>query len=227
MDPAIVARAARRFAKADPRFARLIRAVGPLAPHVEREDFANICRIIAGQQLSTRAAATIWGRVHALVGEFTPQAVAALPLDALRASGLSGAKARYVAAAAARVASGEIDLEAVRELDDAAATASLRRLAGFGPWSIEMYLIFVLGRPDVFSPGDGGLRRAIGLLYGERNATPERSAAIAERWRPYRSVACRYLWAWLDAGTPAIPVAAKTTAHARPRLTPPIGLGPR
>ncbi len=215
MDPAVVARAARHFAKADPPFARLMRAVGPLAPHVEREDFANICRIIAGQQLSTRAAATIWGRVHALVPEFTPRAVAALPHDALRASGLSGAKARYVAAAAARIAVGEIDLAGVRDLDDAAATASLRRLAGFGPWSIEMYLIFVLGRADVFSPGDGGLRRAIGLLYGARHATPERSLTIAERWRPYRSVACRYLWAWLDAGMPALARAGRPRRAAK------------
>ncbi len=215
MEPAVVARAVRRFATSDPRFARLIRTVGPLAPHVEREDFANVCRIIAGQQLSTRAAATIWGRVRALVPSFTPQAVAALPHDALRASGLSGAKARFVAAAAARIASGEIDLAGVRALDDAAATASLRRLAGFGPWSIEMYLIFVLGRPDVFSPGDGGLRRAIGLLYGEKHATPERSQAIAERWRPYRSVACRYLWAWLDSGMPAIAAAKRASAGGR------------
>ena len=210
MDPALVAAARAHVGRADPLLARVADAVGPLPVRQAgrpQDDFAVLCRIIAGQQLSTRAASTIWARLEALATPFTPAAVARLPAESLRACGLSGAKTRFIAEAARRIAAGEIDLAALRALEDAAAGERLRALKGFGPWSVEMYLISALGRSDVFSAGDGGLKRAIALLHGPRAAaSPRRVADITGRWSPYRSVACRWLWAWLDAGAPEVAV---------------------
>lgn len=178
---------------------RVVDTVGPLPrPSRERSDFADVCRIIVGQQLSLAAAATIWKRVKALEPGWQPENVARISVERLRGAGLSGSKASFVLDAAARVAACEVDLRRVRRMEDAAAAAALRAIRGFGPWSVEMYLIFVLGREDVFSVGDGGLRRAILDLY----AIPEadyaaRVGRITDRWRPYRSHACRYLWGWL------------------------------
>lgn len=179
---------------------RVIDAVGPQPSYYrERTDFETACRIIVGQQLSYAAATTIWGRVRGVVPRWRPADVAALSADRLRTLGLSRSKATYIQELATRTDSGDLDFRRIRKLDDNAAGEALRGIKGFGPWSVEMFLIFAIGRDDVFSVGDAGLRRAVCDLYGVLPAEYEaRIGGIAERWRPYRSHACRYLWGWLE-----------------------------
>jgi DNA-3-methyladenine glycosylase II len=184
----------------DPVLRRVIDAIGPQPSYYrERTDFETACRIIVGQQLSYAAATTIWGRVRGVVPRWRPPEVAALSADRLRTLGLSRSKATFIQELASRTESGAIDFRRIRKLDDLAAGEALRGIKGFGPWSVEMFLIFALGRDDVFSVGDAGLRRAVCDLYGVSPGEYEaRIGGIAERWRPYRSHACRYLWGWLE-----------------------------
>ena len=184
----------------DPVMRRVIAAVGPQPSYYrERTDFETACRIIVGQQLSYAAATTIWGRVRGVVPRWNPAGVAALSADRLRTLGLSRSKASFILELATRGASGDLDFRRIRRGDDAAAAESLLGIKGFGPWSVEMFLIFALGRDDVFSVGDAGLRRAICDLYDVSPGHYQRRVgAITERWRPYRSHACRYLWGWLE-----------------------------
>jgi len=161
----------------------------------EFSPFATLATSIIGQQLSMKAADTIERRVLALVtGEFTAQAVAALAPEKLRAAGLSQAKVGYIQELASRASDGRLNLEALPEMDDESVIATLVELPGIGRWTAEMFLIFGLARPDVLSPGDAGLQRAVRQLFGE-DATLQQ---IGTRWCPFCSVACWYLWRSLD-----------------------------
>ncbi len=194
--------AAVRVLRRDPVMRRVIEAVGPPREYYrERTDFETVSRIIVGQQLSFAAATTIWRRVSLLAPRWVPENVVRLDARDLRSGGLSGSKTRFILEAARRVVDGDLDFRRIRRLDDDAAAAALRDIKGFGPWSVDMFLIFGLGRDDVFSPGDAGLRRAVCTLYGVSRAAYERRVeGIADAWRPWRSHACRYLWGWLDVG---------------------------
>jgi DNA-3-methyladenine glycosylase II len=180
--------------------AQVVISVGKLRTYYrERTDLQTVCRIITGQQLSYRAASTIWARLQALCPSWGPKAVAGLSQDRLRGCGLSRGKAAYIHEAAARVVAGTLNFTLIRRMTDEDAAQALRSIKGFGPWSVEMFMIFSLERPDVFSVGDAGLRRAICTLYRVPKASYEhRVEKITDRWRPWRSYACRYLWAWLD-----------------------------
>lgn len=180
--------------------ASVISKVGPLRTYYrERTDLETVCRIIAGQQLSYKAASTIWARTQALCPSWQAKAVADLSDQALRGCGLSRNKAAFIREAASRVVDGSLDFKAIRAMGDEDAVAALRLIKGFGPWSVEMFLIFSLERPDIFSVGDAGLRRAVCQLYRvPKDQYERRIGRISDRWRPYRSYACRYLWAWLD-----------------------------
>lgn len=182
--------------KADRVMAKLVRTHGnckigarPFQP------FHALTTAIISQQLSVKAADTIAARValHAPC-PFEPAALLAVAPDALRAAGLSTAKARYIQGLARRVEDGSLDFPGIRKLHDDAALAALTEVPGIGRWTAEMFLIFTLKRPDILSLGDAGLSRAVRLLYGDK-ADMQR---IAERWRPYRSVASWYLWRHLD-----------------------------
>jgi len=162
--------------------------------------FEAIIETVAGQQLSVKAAAAIIGRVRDLFPQRkpTPHAVLACTEEDLRAAGLSGAKVRSVREIAEAIESKRVDLEALRTLPDDEVTTELCRLRGIGPWTAEMLLIFDLGRPDVFSAGDLGLRTAVSRLYGiDRDDLPT-IIALSGQWSPYRSYACHYLWKSLD-----------------------------
>ena len=197
----------------DPVLRHVIDTIGPQPSYYrERTDFETACRIIVGQQLSYAAATTIWGRVRAVVPRWRPAEVMALTPDRLRTLGLSRSKAAFILELASRSDAGDLDFRRIRRLDDLAAAEALRGIKGFGPWSVEMFLIFALGRDDVFSIGDAGLRRAICDLYAvPPGAYESRVAAIAERWRPWRSHACRYLWGWLEHAprTPPAPTSGR------------------
>jgi len=156
----------------------------------EFSPFATLATSIIGQQLSMKAADTIERRVLSLVPEFIPQAVAGLPPEKLREAGLSKAKVRYIQELACRASSGQLDLNALVQMDDEAVISALTELPGIGRWTAEMFLIFSLARPDVLSPGDAGLQRAVRQLFGEQATLQQ----IGPRWRPFCSVACWYLW---------------------------------
>lgn len=176
--------------------AGLIRTHGPcrLADR-EFRPFQTLANSIISQQLSAKAADTIERRVQAIVPGFTPAGFLAVPPEALRAAGLSSAKARYIVELAQRISDGRLNLEAMQEAPDADVIAALVELTGIGQWTAEMFLIFGLRRPDVLSLGDAGLQRAARLLFGD-DAKLEH---VGQSWRPFRSVASWYLWRHLDA----------------------------
>lgn len=150
------------------------------------------------QQLSVKAAATIWGRFAAL-GPVTPEDILSLAEETMRGAGLSGAKARYVRDLAEHVADGRLDLHALDHLGDEEVIIAVTEVKGIGRWTAEMFLIFALDRPDVLAVDDAGLRRAAGWLLGcGRPASREELDTAGELWRPFRSTASRYLWASLD-----------------------------
>lgn len=196
-------RARRHLMRRDPVLAALIRRIGPchLARRADRDLFHVLLGTIVSQQLSAKAADTIYKRVVALVGGDPPDpaALVGVPVARLRDAGLSGRKAEYVRDLAARVAAGELSLSHVEHLSDEDAITLLTTVRGIGRWSAEMVLIFRLLRPDVLPLDDVGLLNAAKRVYRLRTRpTPARFTRLAEPWRPWRSVACWYLWASLD-----------------------------
>jgi len=163
--------------------------------------YGALLRSIVGQQLSTKAARTIYERLTQLYEGRTPtpaELIATDP-DALRGVGLSRAKAAYLRDLAEHVEDGELDLDRIAELPDEEVSAQLTAVKGLGQWTADMFLIFHLGRPDVLPVGDLGVRRAVQNAY-ELGELPDAAelARIAEPWRPHRSLACLYLWRSLD-----------------------------
>lgn len=150
-----------------------------------------VCSII-GQQLSVRAADTIEARLRDLIGPITPEAIIGSSDEDLRGIGLSRSKVSYSKGLAESFHSGEIMPEVLRDGDDADIIAALTAVKGIGPWTAEMFLIFALARPDVWSPGDLGLRRSVEFFFASSDP------AVADRWRPYRSIAAWYLWEHSD-----------------------------
>ena len=201
----------RRSPRADPVMAALIERIGEidLATRLARrseerpEDaYGALLRAIVGQQLSTKAARTIYLRVLDLFGGGRP-----LPSSCSRptrrrcaAPGSPGRKVEYLRDLAAHVISGELELDRLDELSDEEAIAEIVAVRGLGQWTAEMFLLFHLERPDVLSGGDLGIRKAIQIEYGlEEMPTPERVLEIGEPWRPHRSLASLYLWESLAA----------------------------
>jgi DNA-3-methyladenine glycosylase II len=163
--------------------------------------YGALLRSIVGQQLSTKAARTIYERLTELFGGRAPTPAELLEADpeSIRGAGLSRPKVAYLRDLAEHVEDGELELDRLAELPDEEVSVQLTAVKGLGQWTADMFLIFHLGRPDVLPVGDLGIRRAVEGLYG----LPELPAAaeleqIAEPWRPHRSLACLYLWRSLD-----------------------------
>ena len=192
--------AAAHLTGADPRLAEVIQRIGPCGLRRQAGGFPRLFRSILGQQLSTKAAATIHGRIVAACGhEVTPVRVLALPDRAFAEAGVSRPKARYLRALAETVRDDPRFFERLPRLADEAAIERLSSLLGVGRWTAEMYLIFCLGRLDVLPLGDVSIHAAASKLHGVRRARmPKRLPRLAEPWRPYRSVACWYLYAQVD-----------------------------
>ncbi len=205
------AAARRHLAAADPTMAALVERIGEidLATRLRRRSeerpadaYGALLRAIVGQQLSTKAARTIYGRVLERFRGRTPspEELLAAPEADLRAAGLSGRKVEYVRDLAAHVIAGELELERLEELSDEEAIAEIVAVRGLGVWTAEMFLIFHLERPDVLSGGDLGIRKAVQAEYGlEEMPPPARVLEIGEPWRPHRSLASLYLWESLAA----------------------------
>jgi DNA-3-methyladenine glycosylase II len=195
------------LASADKVMAGLIARIGPMSLEKRRrgrpkgDAYGALLRAIVGQQLSVKAAATIFDRVLAIFGGKTPAAQDLLAADAdeLRAAGLSGRKVEYLKDLAARVASGELEVDRFDELSDDEIIAELTAVRGLGVWTAHMFLMFHLGRPDVLPVGDLGIRNAVAAAYGlGEPPKPDELERIAEPWRPHRTLACLYLWESLD-----------------------------
>lgn len=160
--------------------------------------FLDLVEIITGQQLSMTAAKSIFNRFLSLYPQSaTPESVLATLDEKLRSIGFSTSKVGYVKNIATAVSSG-LDLKNFDNLSDEEIIKELTKIKGIGPWSVEMFLIFSLKRPDVFSIGDLGLRTAIEKLYGLEREDKKAIMILAETWRPHRTLACRLLWASLE-----------------------------
>ncbi len=181
--------------KRDKRLARVIDRVGPVRREVDPDLFSAVVHHIVGQQISTKALATVWGRFRGSLGTVNAVTVLGAGEEGLRALGLSGRKASYILDFAERVDEGSFDLDAVRAMDDADAVAALSSLKGVGVWTAEMILLFCLQRPDVFSYGDLAIHRGLRMVYRHREVGPERFERYRRGFSPYGSVASLYLWA--------------------------------
>lgn len=201
-----VAAAEAHLSQADSVMGRLIAHYRPCTlGQTHRDPFHTLGYSIISQQLSTKAADTIYRRVAARVGakqRLKPAHFLACPPGDLRACGLSNAKAKWLQALAEAHETGTLNFRALKKLDDAAALAALDALPGIGPWTAEMALIFAFDRLDIFSMGDVGLRRMVDRLYNKgRPLNERRTLKLTAAWAPYRSVASWYLWRAADGET--------------------------
>jgi DNA-3-methyladenine glycosylase II len=201
---ALLETAARELALADQSMAEIIRRVGPCRLRMvwRRHYFRALVEAIIYQQLSGKAAGTILARFRALypTPRFpTPEQILATPPSRLRAAGLSKQKISYLRDLASRTAEGAFPAPRLASLPDEQVVAHLIEIKGIGQWTAEMFLIFCLGRPDVLSPSDLGIRKAVQKAYAYKSLpSPSTVERHGQRWRPYRSVACWYLWASVD-----------------------------
>jgi DNA-3-methyladenine glycosylase II len=205
------AKARKALAASDPTMAALIERVGEIdiATRLERrkeerppDAYGALLRAIVGQQLSTKAARTIYLRVLHLFDGMTPSPEQLLEAreEDLRTAGLSGRKTEYIRDLASHVLAGELELDRLEQLEDEEVIEEIVAVRGLGRWTAEMFLIFHLQRPDVLSGGDLGIRKAIQIEYGlEEMPAPKRVIEIGEPWRPHRSLASLYLWESLAA----------------------------
>jgi DNA-3-methyladenine glycosylase II len=203
MDPKVI----EHFKKADPKLYKVLdqihKAYGPI-PEKEKlnpsEYFNELVESIVSQQLSIKAADTIYGRVKALLpkGQVTPENILKTKSEDLRACGLSNAKVSYVKDLAQKVKDKEVDLERLDTLSNEEVIEELTKIKGIGPWTAEMFLMFSLNREDVFSHGDLGLKNALKKIYSLENPTKDELEKIVLKWCPYRTWGCRILWKSLE-----------------------------
>ncbi len=195
-------KARRSLARRDPILRDLMRRHGAcgLADSQHTDPFLALVRAIISQQLSTRAAAAIAARVDTLLGGLpTPASLARVSDAQLRSAGLSGQKVSYLRALCEQVTGRSLSLETLDSMSDEEVIAALTQVKGIGRWTAEMFLMFRLQRPDVLPVGDLGIGKAVQRAYRLRTfPSPTRLLRLGESWRPYRSVACWYLWASLS-----------------------------
>ena len=201
LTPTHIRSARRHLRAADPVMKAIIDAVGPYTLRFERDRFAMLVRSIVSQQISTSAARAIRKRLQGLAGPagLTAANLTRFTADELRSVGLSPQKAAYVADLAGKVNDGTVDLRRIGRLSDEQVLEQLTQVKGIGRWTAQMFLIFSLGRPDVFPQDDLGVRTAIRNRYGLPELPDKATShATATPWRPYASVASWYCWRSLD-----------------------------
>jgi DNA-3-methyladenine glycosylase II len=189
---ACVAEGAAWLAQQEPAFAKALAVTGPLALRRRADGAQALLSAIVSQQVSVASANAIWGRLEG-AGLVTPEAILAAPDDDLRACGLSRQKIRYARA----LAGSGIDFDALRDLPDETVVDTLVAVPGIGRWTAEIYAMFSLGRADVFAPGDLALQEGVRMLFDMQARPNERALrSYCERWRPWRGVAARLIWAY-------------------------------
>src|SRR6478752_4163583 len=189
------------FRRADPTIHGVIKQVGPYTLKPHRDRFGMLVRSIISQQISTSAARAIRLRLETLVGPkgMQPAKLASFSIDQLRSVGLSPQKASYMHDLAAKVADGTVRLPRIGRLTDEEVIAELTQVKGIGRWTAQMFLIFALGREDVFPIDDFGVRAAISRLHGFTEMPPKSVLLeIGQRWSPYASIGSWYCWRYLD-----------------------------
>ncbi|HPZ73571.1 MAG TPA: DNA-3-methyladenine glycosylase [Bacillota bacterium] len=185
--------------EADSKFSPIISAVGDIEVELEPDLFVSLVSTIVGQQLSNKVLEIIWNRFDTLLqGEVTPEKVLNLPDEKIREVGISYRKIEYIKNLAQKVLNGELDLVALESFSDQEVIEKLVELKGIGVWTAEMLLIFSLGRSDVFSVRDLGLRRGVTRLYDLGDVSDDEVAKIAAKWSPYRTFASLYLWRYFS-----------------------------
>ena len=192
------------FKKKDPVLHSYLKQVGPiedLQGDLPKNYFFRICKEIVGQQLSSKAGHVIFSRFKNVFpqGIVCPEAVLATSHEILRDSGISHAKARYVRNLAESVVSGDLDFKSFKKLSNGQIVEKLTKVKGIGPWTSEMFLMFTMGREDVFSPGDLGLRKAIKKAYKfKKEPSKQQIEKIVSQWSPYKTYGCLALWRTLE-----------------------------
>jgi DNA-3-methyladenine glycosylase II len=194
-------RALLHLKKSDPVLKGLIEDIGPYAIEFLEPDFAALAKAIIYQQLSGRVASLLYDRLEAAAGNgrLAPQALLRLTIDEMRSLGLSRQKTAYLRDLAERSTCGEVDFAALLALPDAAVYERLTSIKGIGVWTVQMFLIFGLRRPDVLPSGDLGIRAAVRKAYGlEELPKPGAIDEMGRKWQPYRTIASWYLWRSLE-----------------------------
>jgi DNA-3-methyladenine glycosylase II len=193
--PAAARVALERLIASDPDLAGIEPRAGPLPWRTRTPGFPGLLQAIVAQQISNQAAAAIWGRLRAIGGALEPAGLLALSDESLRAAGLSRPKMAHVRALATAFEDGTLDPGAIAAMDDEAAVAAIAAVRGLGRWTAEFYLLFALGRHDVFPAGDVALAASAAHLKGlAERPGPAALRELADAWRPARSMAARLLW---------------------------------
>ena len=194
-DQKAISAACRQICRVDSDFARAYKAAGPPQPRQRPTGFTTLLDIIVSQQLSTQAADTIMARVKALMPRVSAANLLALSDEQLRGAGLSRQKVDYARHLAEELDSGRLKLNGLAKMDDNDAVARLQQLRGIGRWSAEIYLMFSLGRSDIFAADDLALRVALGRMKAtDAVPTAKEARALTESWSPWRSAGSLFLW---------------------------------
>lgn len=199
----------------DKKLGQAIERIGLIERAVEPDLFSALIKAIVGQQISSKAQLTIWGRMQERFMPFTPEVLAAASLEEIQTCGVSNRKASYIQGIVQAILQGEIDLGALEQMTDDQVCEELTKLKGIGIWTAEMLLIFSLQRPDVVSYGDLAIQRGMRMLYRHRKLTPELFARYRKRYSPYGTVASLYLWAIAGGALPELtdPAPKKKTSR--------------
>lgn len=181
--------------QADKRLAEVIDRIGKVERRVIPDLFAALVHSIVGQQISTKAHETIWGRIENALGKVTPEAIDRLSMEELQGFGITFKKAAYIRNATRKVMDGTFDIQALYTMDDNEVCTRLSELDGIGVWSAEMLMLSSMQRPNILSFGDLAIQRGLRMVYHHRKITRELFEKYRRRFSPYNSVASLYLWA--------------------------------
>lgn len=200
-DQKFIDKASEELMKKDPVLGKIIPLI-KIPPYTPVDSyFVALTESIISQQLSVKAADTIWGRVQDLFSKrrVTPEGILDIPDETLRGAGLSYAKIKYIKDLATKTLESGILFEQFEMMTEEEIITELVKVKGIGRWTAEMFLMFAMGKPDVFSYGDLGLRNGIQKLYGlKKEPTEKQAKKITDAWKPYRTLGCRYIWKSLE-----------------------------
>ncbi len=195
IDEDVIRNGLSHLATKDKYIAAGLELVGYPKPRIRPHGFSTLLNIIVGQQISTKAAASIFGRLHDIMGDDTAEALLDLSIDEIRAAGMSLRKAEYATGVAKAIINGELDVEALPLMDDMAVINELIKLRGIGKWSGEIYAMFSLGRRDIFPADDIALQESFKRLKSLNiRPTGKEIRKLTEDWAPWRSVGALFLW---------------------------------